>query len=191
MGVRQGSRVTHKPPDRRGVIPSALSVRLSLWRINGEDRHEATQVWLLLDRSLRHLPTGVQCDEAGCSRRVHESVDMRVRVPRQGLVMLNKNSKEVAEIKKALDHEYEDLADAAHAAAEAYEKVHATRDQWIVVARPLRDGPIVTVGPWTTRTQAEKAEKQFVSAHRDSNEGTFSFVTRMYQTSWMQKLEGK
>ena len=92
---------------------------------------------------------------------------------------------------KALDHEYEDLADAAHAAAEAYEKVHATREQWIVIARPLRDGPIVTVGSWTTRTQAEKAEKQFVSAHRDSNEGTFSFVTRMYQTSWMQKLEGK
>jgi len=117
---------------------------------------------------------------------------MRVRVPqRTGLAVVNKNSKEVTEIKKALDHEYEELIDAALAAAEAYEKVHVTREQWIVVARPLRDGPVVTVGPWTTRNQAEVAEKQFVSAHRDSNEGTFSFVTRMYQTSWMQKLEGK
>lgn len=100
-------------------------------------------------------------------------------------------SREVSEVKKALDREYEDLIDAAHAAVEAYEKVHATRDQWIVIARPLRNGPLVTVGPWTTRTQAEKAEKQFVSAHRDSNEGTFSVVTRMYQTSWMKKLEGR
>lgn len=98
--------------------------------------------------------------------------------------------REVSAVMKALDSEHDSLEDAAKAAIEAYEEVNRSRDQWIVVAKPLRNGPLVGVGPWTTRNQAEKASESFVSAHRDSNEGTGMAVVKMHHTEWIKKLNG-
>ena len=89
----------------------------------------------------------------------------------------------------ALEQEYDDVEDAAKAAIEAYESVNGKRDQWIVVARPMRDGPYVAVGSWTTKNQAMKASRVFVSAHKDDTTGTGLIVMPMYQPEWVEKWE--
>ena len=97
----------------------------------------------------------------------------------------------VKAVMQVLEREHEDLESAAEAAVAAYEAEATKKEQHIVVARPLRDGPLVAVGPWTTRNQAERASQSFVSAHRDSSEGTGLAVLKMYHTNWINKLEGK
>jgi hypothetical protein len=97
--------------------------------------------------------------------------------------------RDVKAVMQALDQEHDSLEDAAKAAIEAYESVAATRDQWIVVARPLAGGPYVSVGPWTTHNQASKASRHLVSAHNQPAEGTGMAVMKMYQPDWVKKLD--
>lgn len=97
--------------------------------------------------------------------------------------------RDIKAVAAALEQEYDSVEDAAKAAIEAYEKVAATRDQWIVVARPLAGGPCVSVGPWTTRNQADKASRHLVSAHRTETAGTGMAIMKMYQPDWVKKLD--
>lgn len=96
--------------------------------------------------------------------------------------------RDIKAVAEALGREYDSVEDAAKAAIEAYESVASTREQWIVVARPLAGGPYMSVGPWTTRNQATKASVNIVSAHREPTEGTGIAIMRMYQPDWLDKL---
>lgn len=87
-----------------------------------------------------------------------------------------------------LDAEYDDIEEAARAVITALDEVRGTKDQWIVVARPLAGGPYISVGPWTTQNQAVKASKSIVSAHREPTPGTGMAVIKMYQPEWLSKL---
>lgn len=97
--------------------------------------------------------------------------------------------RDIKAVAEALEQEYDTVEDAAKAAIEAYQSVNKTRDQWIVVARILAGGPILSVGPWTTENQARKASQHLVSAHREPTEGTGMSILRMYQPDWVKKLD--
>lgn len=98
--------------------------------------------------------------------------------------------RDIKAVAAALEREYDSVEDAAKAAIEAYESIASTRDQWIVVARPLADGPYLSVGPWTTQNQAAKASRSLVSAHREPTPGTGMAIIKMYQPDWITKLNG-
>lgn len=107
---------------------------------------------------------------------------------RSGSAMARPSPREVKAVAAALDAEYDDIDDAARAVITALDEVRATKDQWIVVARPLANGPIVSVGPWTTHNQAAKASTSIVSAHKEPTDGTGMAVVKMYQPDWINKL---
>lgn len=102
--------------------------------------------------------------------------------------MARPSPREIKAVTAALDAEYDDIEDAARAVITALDEVRATKDQWIVVARPLARGPIVSVGPWTTHNQASKASQSLVSAHTEPTTGTGMAVVKMYQPDWIDKL---
>ena len=95
--------------------------------------------------------------------------------------------REIKAVVEALSREFDDIEDAARAAITALDEVRVTKDQWIVVARPLAGGPYVAVGPWTTKNQALKASRSFVSAHKDDNSGTGLVVMSMNQPEWIDR----
>jgi len=83
----------------------------------------------------------------------------------------------------------EDALAMAVEAIEALDVVRGTKDQWIVVARPLANGPYVAIGTWTTKKQAMKASESLCSAHRTPQPGTGMMVMPMNHPSWLDKLE--
>lgn len=83
----------------------------------------------------------------------------------------------------------EDALDMAREVIEALDAVRSTKDQWIVVARPLANGPYLAVGSWTTKKQAMKASESLCSAHSTPTPGTGMMVMPMRQPEWLDKLE--
>lgn len=96
--------------------------------------------------------------------------------------------REIKAVTAVLDAEFDDIEEAARAVIAALDEVRASKDQWIVVARPLAGGPYVSVGPWTTHNQASKASQHLVSAHKEPTQGTGMAVMKMYQPDWLNKL---
>lgn len=96
--------------------------------------------------------------------------------------------REIKAVSAVLDTEFDDIEDAARAVIAALDEVRASRDQWILVARPLAGGPILSVGAWTTENQARKASQNLVSAHREPTEGTGMAIIRMRQPEWLANL---
>lgn len=96
--------------------------------------------------------------------------------------------REIKAVTAVLDAEHDDIEEAARAVIAALDEVRSSKEQWIVVARPLAGGPYLSVGPWTTLNQAVKASTSLVSAHKEPTEGTGMTVMRMYQPDWLNKL---
>lgn len=97
--------------------------------------------------------------------------------------------REVRAVASILDPDQSDEAmDMAREAIEALDTVRAGKDQWIVVARPMANGPYLAVGTWTTKKQAMKASESLVSAHRTETPGTGMIVMPMNHPSWLDKL---
>lgn len=97
--------------------------------------------------------------------------------------------REIKAVVEALSREFDDIEDAARAAITALDEVRVTKDQWIVVARPLAGGPDIAVGPWTTKNQALKASEEFVSAHKEPTPGTGKIIMSMRQPNWLEKIK--
>lgn len=83
-----------------------------------------------------------------------------------------------------------DLSDDAKALAkdmiEALDKAREDRDQWIVTARTMVGGPIITVGPFSTMLQAGKAMKKISFVDLDG-EGVGAMFLNMKPVSWINK----
>ena len=97
---------------------------------------------------------------------------------------------EVKAVARVLDPTMSDEAmDMAREAIEALDQVRAGKDMWIMSARTIKDGPIINVGPWTTKNQALRATKQLAFAD-DPNEtpGLGVMVMRMRTPDWLESL---
>lgn len=97
--------------------------------------------------------------------------------------------RELRAVANILDPNLSDEAmDMAREVVEKLDDVRSSKDQWIVVARPMANGPDLAVGTWTTKRQAMKASESLVSAHRTPTPGTGMIVMPMYHPSWLEKL---
>lgn len=103
--------------------------------------------------------------------------------------MVKPSPRELRAVADVLSKEWDDVEVAAREVINALDDVRGTKDQWIVVARPLADGPYLAVGPWTTRNQASKAGETIVSAHKEPTPGTGRIVMQMNHPSWLAKLD--
>lgn len=103
--------------------------------------------------------------------------------------MAKPSPREIKAVASILDPTLSDEAkDMAVEVIEALDKVRDTKDQWIVVARPLAGGPYVSVGAWTTKRQAMRATESFVSAHKEHEPGTGMMVMPMRHPEWLDTL---
>lgn len=103
--------------------------------------------------------------------------------------MAKPSPREIKAVASILDPSVSDEAkDMAVEVIEALDKVREKKDQWIVVARPLAEGPYVSVGSWTTKRQAMRASESFVSAHREHAPGTGLVVMPMRHPEWLDTL---
>ena len=69
---------------------------------------------------------------------------------------------------------------------EALDKAREDREQWIVTARTMVGGPIITVGPFSTMLQASKAMKK-ISFVDTEGEGIGAMFLNMKPVSWIDK----
>lgn len=103
--------------------------------------------------------------------------------------MAKPSPREIKAVASVLDPELsEEAKDMAVEVIEALDKVRDDKDQWIVVARPLADGPYVSVGSWTTKRQAMRATQSLVSAHVRQTPGVGMMVMPMYHPAWLDTL---
>jgi hypothetical protein len=79
--------------------------------------------------------------------------------------------------------------DMAREAIEALDKVRADKEMWILSARTMKEGPIINVGPWTTKNQAMRAVKRlaFVDDPHETP-GLGALVMRMRTPQWLESL---
>ena len=77
----------------------------------------------------------------------------------------------------------------AREAIEALDEVRSKREQWVVAARTMKDGPIIQVGPWTTKNQAMRAVNKIAFADSPSDTpGCGALVIRMRTPEWLDSL---
>lgn len=98
---------------------------------------------------------------------------------------------EVKAVAKILDPDVsEEALDMARECIEALDEVRVKKDQWILAARTMRDGPIVAVGPWTTKNQALRAVDKvaFVDAPADT-EGVGALIFKVRQPEWLASVQ--
>lgn len=69
---------------------------------------------------------------------------------------------------------------------EALDKSREDRDQWIVTARTMVGGPIITVGPFSTMLQASKAMKKIAFVDPEGA-GVGAMFLNMKPVSWIDK----
>jgi len=94
---------------------------------------------------------------------------------------------EVTLLAKMMDPDVSpDAKDLAKDMIEALDKAREDRDQWIVTARTMTGGPIVTVGPFSTMLQASKAMKK-ISFVDTEGEGVGAMILNMKPVSWIDK----
>jgi len=98
--------------------------------------------------------------------------------------------RELVAVANILDPSLSDEAiDMAREVVETLDDVRSSKDQWIVVARLMANGPDLAVGTWTTKKQALKASECLVSAHREEAPGTGMIVMPMRQPLWLEQFE--
>jgi hypothetical protein len=98
--------------------------------------------------------------------------------------------RELVAVANILDPSLSDEAmDMAREVVETLDDVRSSKDQWIVVARLMANGPDLAVGTWTTKRQALKASECLVSAHQEETPGTGMIVMPMRQPSWLEQFE--
>jgi len=62
------------------------------------------------------------------------------------------------------------------------------REYWLVSARTMRDGPALTVGPFSTKNQAVKAASKLAFADDPaSTPGLGYLIHKMNPPSWLEK----
>lgn len=86
-----------------------------------------------------------------------------------------------------------DVSDDALALAkdmiEALDKSREDRDSWLASARTMKGGPIVTVGPFSTQTQAMKAMGKIPFADDPATtEGLGAMIHKMHPPKWLEDL---
>lgn len=94
---------------------------------------------------------------------------------------------EVTLVAKIMDPEVSDEAkEMARNIIDALDAARADREWWLVSARTLRNGPTLTVGPYSTRNQALKAAGRIAFAD-DPNQhpGLGWMVHNMKPPSWL------
>lgn len=96
---------------------------------------------------------------------------------------------EVNLLAKMMDPEVSDDAKAlAKDMVDALDEARSDRDYWLVSARTMRDGPALTVGPFSTKNQAVKAASKLAFAD-DPNltPGLGYLIHKMNPPSWLEK----
>lgn len=82
----------------------------------------------------------------------------------------------------------EDAKALAREMIEALDESRTERDQWIITARTLKDGPVVTVGPFNTKNAAMKAAKKLSFADNpESTPGLGMLIHQMKHPVWLDK----
>lgn len=97
---------------------------------------------------------------------------------------------EVTLLAKMMDPTVSDESkDLARDMIEALDASRVEREQWVIYARTLKDGPIITVGPFNTKTQAMKASKRIAFADDpQSTPGLGMLITSMRHPVWLDKF---
>jgi hypothetical protein len=98
---------------------------------------------------------------------------------------------EIKAVARVLDPSLsEESMDMAREAIEALDKVRLNKDMWILSARTLKNGPILSIGPWTTKNQAMRALKQVAFADDpNTTPGLGAIVMRMRNPEWLESLQ--
>lgn len=96
---------------------------------------------------------------------------------------------EVKLVAKMMDPDVsEDAMELARNIIDALDAARADREQWLVSARTMREGPTLTVGPWSTKNQALKAAGKIAFADDpNSTPGLGWLVHKMYPPGWLDK----
>lgn len=97
---------------------------------------------------------------------------------------------EVSLVAKMMDPEASDDAkDLARDIIDALDEARSDREWWLVSARTIKDGPSITVGPYSTRNQAVKAASKIAFADDpNTTPGLGYLVHKMNPPSWLDKL---
>lgn len=96
---------------------------------------------------------------------------------------------EITLVAKMMDPECSDDAKAlARDIIEALDEARSDREAWLVSARTLRNGPSLTVGPFSTKNQAVKAASKIAFADDpNTTPGLGYLIHKMNPPSWLNK----
>lgn len=96
---------------------------------------------------------------------------------------------EINLVASMMDPECSDDAKAlARDIIEALDESRSDREWWLVSARTLRDGPAVTVGPYSTRNQALKAASRLAFADDPNTTPGLGYLVHMMKPpTWLEK----
>lgn len=79
----------------------------------------------------------------------------------------------------------EDALALARDMIEALDDARQDREQWVASARLLHNGPMISIGPYSTKNQALKALGRLSAA--DSGPDVGGLVHRMNSPAWLDK----
>lgn len=97
---------------------------------------------------------------------------------------------EITLVAKMMDPEASEEAKAlARDIIDALDAARADRDYWLVSARTLRNGPSITVGPYSTKNQAMKAAAKIPFADDPwTTPGLGYLVHNMKPPTWLDNI---
>lgn len=96
---------------------------------------------------------------------------------------------EITLVAKMMDPEAsEDAKALARDIIEALDAARADREWWLVSARTLKDGPTLTIGPFSTKNQALKASGRVAFADDPATTpGLGLMVHKMQPPTWLDR----
>lgn len=72
---------------------------------------------------------------------------------------------------------------------EALDQSRKEREQWIVAARTMKNGPHIMVGPFSTKNQAVKGYKKLAYVDDpNTTPGVGAVICKMYHPVWLDSL---
>jgi hypothetical protein len=72
---------------------------------------------------------------------------------------------------------------------DALDEARSDREWWLVSARTLKDGPSITVGPYSTRNQALKAASRIAFADDPATTPGLGYLVHMMKPpSWLDRF---
>jgi hypothetical protein len=86
-----------------------------------------------------------------------------------------------------------DISDEAKALAKeiivALDTARQENDQWSIMARTMKGGPYLAIGPFSTKNQAMKGLKRVAFADDPmTTPGVGAWVGKMYQPPWLDRM---